>query len=72
MSHAFDQSDLEAIASIEAFRALSTEDIRKLARITCASRFFWMKQKLCANKSPPRLMRQRRADSDPIAITSSA
>lgn len=33
MSHAFDQSDLEAIASIEAFRALSTEDIRKLARI---------------------------------------
>jgi NTE family protein len=33
MSHTFDQSDLEAIAAIEAFRALSTEDIRKLARI---------------------------------------
>ena len=33
MSHQFSQSDLEAIAAIPAFRALSVEDIRKLARI---------------------------------------
>ena len=33
MPHQFSQADLEAIASIESFRALSVEDIRKLARI---------------------------------------
>lgn len=33
MPQQFDQADLDAIAAIEAFRALSAEDIRKLARI---------------------------------------